>query len=369
MTEDPYPVRWAGSQAVVELPEHVNVSNAAHIREELLSVMDRGATSLIADMTATISCDHPGAGALAEACRRIVAAGTELRLVVASQLVRHVLDISGLDRLVSIYASLDAATAAQPPAPVLALVAGIATTTADRRAPLRRAGQVNARLRMVVSPDGSGTAITPAVVWKLIDALQDGVALTDGHGSIALANTRLEEMFGYQHGELTGRSVETLIPAHLQEAHRGHRAAYSRAPAVRPMGAGAPLVGLRRDGTSFPAEISLSPVATAAGQFALTVIRDATEARRLDDLADLAGAAVAAEQTGRGQHLLDTIITGLFGAGLSLQAAMSMPPDAARQSIAVAVGHLDDVIRQIRDTVFAASGERTPVPVPTDAST
>ena len=126
----------------------------------------------------------------------------------------------------------------------------------------------------------------------------------DGAGVIArAANLRLEEMFGYEHGELTGRPVELLVPAGLQAAHRGHRAAYARAPRARPMGAGTRLVALRKDGTSFPAEISLSPVATATGTFTLTVIRDVTEARKL---ADLARAAVAARQAHDGQELLDS---------------------------------------------------------------
>ena len=58
-------------------------------------------------------------------------------------------------------------------------------------------------------------AIAPAVVWKLVDALQDGVALSDGGGTLALANLRLEEMLGYQHAELIGRPVESLMPAEL----------------------------------------------------------------------------------------------------------------------------------------------------------
>jgi anti-sigma B factor antagonist len=201
MSNDLYPVQWADAQAVVQLPEHIDVSNAAQIREELLSAVNRGATSLIADMTATISCDHSGAEAIVRAYQRADAAGTELRLVVAAQIVRRVLDISGLDPLVSIYPSLDAARAARPPAPVLALVAGIATAAPDHRAPPPTTRPVYARLRMAGSPDGNGTAMSPAVVWNLIDALQDGVAPADGHGSIVLANTRLEEMFGYQHGE------------------------------------------------------------------------------------------------------------------------------------------------------------------------
>ena len=92
-------------------------------------------------------------------------------------------------------------------------------------------------------------------------------------------------------------------------AHRGHRAAYAEAPAARPMGARARLVALRKDGTTFPAEISLSPVATATGSFTLTVIRDVTEARRLADLADLALVTVTAKQAHLGQGLLDSITT------------------------------------------------------------
>jgi anti-anti-sigma regulatory factor len=60
MADDVYPVQWGGSQAVVVLPEHIDVSNAGPTREELLSVINRGATSLIIEMTATISCDHSG---------------------------------------------------------------------------------------------------------------------------------------------------------------------------------------------------------------------------------------------------------------------------------------------------------------------
>ena len=61
-----YLVRWVGREAVVTLPEHFDLSNAGQIREELLSVIDRGAATLIADMTATLSRDHAGADAQAK---------------------------------------------------------------------------------------------------------------------------------------------------------------------------------------------------------------------------------------------------------------------------------------------------------------
>ncbi len=115
MLKDIYPVRWTGRRAVVTLPEHIGASNAGQIREELLSVINRGAETVIADMSTTISCDHAGADAVARACQRAVISGAELRLVVAARITWRMLSLGGLDGLVSIYPSLEAAVAAGPP--------------------------------------------------------------------------------------------------------------------------------------------------------------------------------------------------------------------------------------------------------------
>lgn len=115
MLKDTYPVQWTGDQAVVMLPEHIIAANAGQIREELLALINRGAAVLIVDMTATASCDYAGAEALVRAYRRAVANGTQLRLVVPVEIVRRVLSGSGLDRLVSVYPSREAAIASGLP--------------------------------------------------------------------------------------------------------------------------------------------------------------------------------------------------------------------------------------------------------------
>jgi anti-anti-sigma factor len=112
MTEDTCPVRWINRQAVMSLPEHIDRSNAGRVREQLLLVINRGAVALIADLAATLSCDYSGTDALARAYQRAVASRTELRIVVTADVVRRVLSLSGLDRLVSVYPTLDAALAA-----------------------------------------------------------------------------------------------------------------------------------------------------------------------------------------------------------------------------------------------------------------
>ena len=110
--EDSFPVQWMDRLAVVALPECIDRFNANRVREQLLLVINRGAVVLIADLAATVSCDYAGADALARAYKRAVASGTELRVVVISDVVRRVLGLSGLDRLVSVYPTLEAAVAA-----------------------------------------------------------------------------------------------------------------------------------------------------------------------------------------------------------------------------------------------------------------
>lgn len=332
----------------MSLPEQIDVSNAGQIRETLLSVINRGATSLIADMSATISCDYAFADAVARASRRAILTGTELRLVVSAQIVRRVLSTSGLDRLVAIYPSLESATAARAPAVVAPADPGRpGGSPGDGQATPENGG-----------PQDASTAVAPAVIRQMVDAFQDGVALADDHGTITLANRRLDAMFGYRHDELLGHPVEFLIPSDLHDRHRRLRASYGRAPGTRLMGDRARLVGIRQDGTTFPAQVSLSPVPTAAGQFTLAVIRDVTETPRLEDLAAFVRAAVTAEQEHCARDLLDTIVAALFHVGLSLQASMDLSAEAAGPRITEALGHLEEVIRQIRDTAFTSGSHQ-----------
>ena len=477
--EATFPVHWTGRQAQVVLPEHIDVSNAGQIRETLLAVINQGAEALIADMTATVSCDHAGADAVARAYQRAVVSRTELRLVVTSEVVLRMLGMTGVGRLVPAYPSVEAALAARSPRaltsvaanrtdgirrtrlagvsrdpsvtaaartgvgadvgvqvalldrdgviawvnqawraftaanggdpartgvgvsylqacatagddPVVAEVAAAiraalagdlpdpltidvpchspvaerwfdmlissrfaddgrrlgATVTlslARSRPQLRAAGSARGlRRARGQGPATGAAAVTQGLLWKMIDAFDDGVALADGDGTLVLANRRLEEMFGYPYTELAGYPVERLIPAHLQLAHRGHLTAYGKAPRIRPMGAGARLTGLRKDGTTFPVEISLRPVPTATGRFTLAVVRDITADRRL-----------AGQQAQPIGELLDRMVTALYQVGVGLQTAVELPRDTGTQHIEEALGTLNDLIGEIRDTAFA----------------
>ncbi len=329
MRDDPFPVEWTGRQAVVAFPGHVDISNVDQLRDRLLAVINRGAAVLVADMTGTASCDHAGVEAIARACQRAGISGTQVRLAVTAPVVRRVFTIEGLDRLVSIYPTLEAAMAAG-----------------------REPGWPRGNSATVSA--AAARRVTPAILWQLLDALGDGLLLVAHDGKIALVNRRGAEMFGYRREELTGLPVDALVPSEVRAAHQGFRAGYHREPEIKPMAERARLVALRKDGATLPVEISLSPVPTASETFVLAVIRDVTVPERRNDLADLAQGAVADQPQVAGD-LLDRLVHRLFQVGLSLQAASGLPGDVARKRLAEALDQLDDAILVVRNYAFERS--------------
>jgi PAS domain S-box-containing protein len=119
-------------------------------------------------------------------------------------------------------------------------------------------------------------------IRELLEAAPDAILQVDESGRIILLNRVAEQMFGYTRDELLGQPVELLIPHDLRARHQAHRQAYRRHPTTRAMGIGMTLEGLRRDGTRFPVEISLSPSDSEEGFRITAIVRDVTE-RRLNE--------------------------------------------------------------------------------------
>jgi PAS domain S-box-containing protein len=116
----------------------------------------------------------------------------------------------------------------------------------------------------------------------LLESMPDGIVMANSTGHIVLANGQAERLFGYDHAELRGRAIETLLPERMRSAHVGHRSAYFSQPRARAMGAGFDLLGLRKNGSEFPLEVSLSPIETDEGTLVMSAVRDASESRKAE---------------------------------------------------------------------------------------
>ena len=124
--------------------------------------------------------------------------------------------------------------------------------------------------------DRGAEEISSGLLSAVIPLMPDAAIVVDSQGIVTAANSRAEEMFGFEPGCLVGQQLEVLVPEGLRQRHRGHRAAYAKDPATRPMGVGLELAGRRTDGSEIPVDISLAPL---AGGLVVASVRDMTEQR------------------------------------------------------------------------------------------
>ncbi len=138
----------------------------------------------------------------------------------------------------------------------------------------------------------------------LVDLAPDGVVVCDRKGTILLVNVAAEKMFRYSRTELIGHPIEALIPDRYRIRHRWHITSFAASPSTRPMGTGLELTGLRKDGSEFPVEISLSPLRGDGGLTISAAIRDITDRRSIErDLQRLASIVDTSEDAIIGETL------------------------------------------------------------------
>lgn len=122
------------------------------------------------------------------------------------------------------------------------------------------------------APDPAGPEPSPATFRLLVESAANAIVIADENGRIIFVNLQAEKLFGYDRGELLGKSVDVLVPAQFRSKHPAYRQGFIAAPSARPMGVGRDLFGTRKDGTEVPVEIGLNPIRTERGQMLVAAI-------------------------------------------------------------------------------------------------
>jgi PAS domain S-box-containing protein len=149
----------------------------------------------------------------------------------------------------------------------------------------------------LLSADISKMGESEVFFRNLLESAPDAMIIIDEQAEMVLVNGQALRMFGYERDEMLGQAIESLLPKALRKSHVTHRDAYTEDSSLRPMGQGLDLVGLRKDGSEFPVEISLSPVKADSGRYVSSVIRDVTVRRQMEK--DIKAAQEGAERANK----------------------------------------------------------------------
>ena len=197
----------------------------------------------------------------------------------------------------------------------------------------------------------------------ILETAVEGIITIDERGSIESFNPAAEKIFSYPAREAIGQNVKLLMPAPFRQAHDGYIENYHHTGHAKIIGIGREVVGQRKDGTTFPMDLSVSEVRLANRRLFTGFVRDITERKRLEkEIIEISNR----EQQRIGQDLHDGLCQELAGIELMCQVleqklaakskSESKQVGEIAQHIREAIGHTRGLARGLSPVEFEVNG-------------
>jgi two-component system sensor kinase FixL len=216
-----------------------------------------------------------------------------------------------------------------------------------------------------------------ALLRSILETVPDAMVVIDHLGSILLFSTAAERLFGYTAADVRGRNVSMLMPSPYREQHDSYLARYLNTGERRIIGIGRVVVGLRRDGGTFPMELAVGEVKHDGDRLFTGFVRDLTERQRTEarlqelqfELLHASRLRSMGQMAAALAHELNQPLTATANYVKAAQRLMDSPksdPTRLRQALELAAQQMlrsGEIIRRLRSFVARGEVERRPEPV------
>ena len=234
-------------------------------------------------------------------------------------------------------------------------------------------GELLHRARVAALANAEAAGAREAHLQSILDTIPEAMVVIDESGAIRSFSAAAEGLFGYSAAEVNGQNVKLLMPAPYREEHDGYLHRYQRTGERRIIGIGRVVVGQRKDGSTFPMELTVGEMRSGAQHFFNGFIRDLTERQQTEarlqelqaELVHVSRLTAMGEMASALAHELNQPLAAISNYMKGSRRLLESHADQRAEQVRDAMGKAADqalragqIIRRLRDFVARGESER-----------